>query len=569
MVEKMNKILGKLLLCILSCMVFFLDARVTLELKNDRGQRNQVIVGQPFTVDVVIYDAYGSVGSPKGLEKFATGRTGVYMSNVNGKAITRYSYEMRIDAEGTYAIGPAIVTQQQQEMRSEPLQISVVKDPGIVEQKNQAQQSTSSPVFLRLMVNTQSAVVGQKIGCALRFYYQDPSISLNSIGSPDLSGFELKEAGKVETGIAEVDGSQYRYAQWRWDMYPKKPGEFIIPAYSADYEIPVKDSGHMFAGFLMFMNARVDRKRVYSNAATVKISPLPYYDGQVHTVGSFERIAAEIKPAIAKEGEGMVLTIEIEGTGNFDSMTFPALKLPESLKYYDSRSTIIQPNHADGLVKKQFEFIVQGMKSGDHEIPEQRFVAFDPEKNEYVTLSTPRLAISIMPGALSASKKFEQPPLVTPSGVETVQQSADEIADINAVGQWYPTERRQPLPWWIIQLLFLIPCFYIIYLCAIERLSRVIDKSTRFARWRAFKLAHKKVRQCIERGDAANLYSIFNELFQHNEMVQNSIVREQFAAEWNNFFERIAHAAYARSESSSTDELCRMAQQWLDRLQKQ
>ena len=313
-----------------------LHARVTMEIRAEDGAaRNQVIIGQPFTLEVVIDDVYGSIQAPivKGLDTHAHGLSGVYSSSINGKSTARYSYNVRIDALGTYTLGPAIVHHQQQDLISNQLQVTVVKDAGITVQKNRNNDSSAAKAFLRLMVDTETPFVGQKMDCTLRFYYQDSSISLQAVNIPELSGFDSTQVSKLETGIAEIEGTQYRYAQWRWSMYPKMAGEFIIPAYNADYDIPLKDTNnHVLSGFFMFMGNRVDRKRVYSNAVTVKVAPLPHYDGHVDAVGLFERISADIKPGTVKEGEGMVLTLEIEGVGNLQAMTTPQLNLARCIK---------------------------------------------------------------------------------------------------------------------------------------------------------------------------------------------------------------------------------------------
>jgi hypothetical protein len=566
MVEKMGKIIGRILL-LLSFFMLDAHARISMEVRTENGQSNQVIVGQPFIIDVVIEDLQGSVQAPtiKGLDAFVARRTGMYMSSINGRSTTRYSYQVRIDKLGSYILGPAVLTHQQQEHISNKLQIYVVKDLGVAAQKNQAAQATSTKAFLRLMIDAETAVVGQKIDCVLRFYYQDPSLSLHNIGIPEMSGFDIKDVSPLETGVAEIDGAQYRYAQWQWDMYPTKPGEFIIPAYHADYDIPVKDN-NVLSSFFMFVGNRADRKRVYSNAVTVKVLPLPRHDGPVHAVGSFERVSAEIKPGIAKEGEGMVLVVEIEGMGNLSAIEVPKLVLPDALKYYDSNNTIVAPRYADELPKKRFEFIVQGMKPGDYEIPEQLFTYFDVEKYAYTTLKTSPLAVSIMPG-LTNTKKIDYTALITPGECDDNDTDNDEIADINFSGSWHPVAQRKPLPWWLFFVLTLMPCVYGLYPIISENLIAVTGNSARLMRRRAFKHARKKIALCSESGDATKLHSIFEQLFQQLESISGMPKLEQ-STEWNNFFERIMHVAYARGHGEDMNELCRMAKQWLDRLEK-
>ena len=69
------------------------------------------------------------------------------------------------------------------------------------------------------------------------------------------------------------------------------------------------------------------------------------------------------------------------------------------------------------------------------------------------------------------------------------------------------------------------------------------------------------------------LYSIFVELFQTTGTHSiESIFQKKglldLLNQWNDFFERITYVAYAQSNNNNTNELCGMAQQWLDRLEK-
>lgn len=566
MVEKMGKIVGKI--CILFCSIFtlFIEARIFMEVRTENGT-NCVVAGQTFTIDVVIDEVYGSVSVPtiQGLDKFPSRQSGSYMSSINGKATARYSYQVRIDTIGSYILGPAKVMYQQQELVSNEVRIDVVKDVGTAQHNLPVKNNkiSESKTFLRLMIDAESVVVGQKIGCTLRFYYQDPSISLLNLGSPELHGFDVKEGSKMEHGSADLEGTEYYYAQWRWDMYPTRPGEVLIPAYSADYEIPSKDN-HLFAGLLMFVGNRAERKRVYSNAITIKVSPLPHCDLPVHSVGVFERFSAEIKPGMVKEGEGMVLAVEIEGNGNLQNIATPSLQLPAALKYYDSNNVIIPPKYDDELPKKRFEFIVQGMKSGDYEIPEQLFTYFDTENNEYVTLRTSPLAVSIMPGMMN--KKDDNSSML-PFDREVVAFAEEEtIIGINTVGQWYPVAERQSLPWWLFQLLFLLPCLYVGGPFILQRGSMLVGSNVWWSKKRALRHARKQIDQAAKDGNCRNLYTIFSELLQELERTHTlSLIK---SSEWRDFFEQITHAAYAQADNINSSELCRVAKQWLERLEK-
>ncbi len=103
----------------------------------------------------------------------------------------------------------------------------------------------------------------------------------------------------------------------------------------------------------------------------------------------------------------------------------------------------------------------------------------------------------------------------------------------------------------------------------------VAGNSVRFVRRRAFSQARKKIKECLEYGNSKSLYTTFVTLFQQLEPAQSieSIMRaravpQELIEQWNKFFERITHAAYAKTNNEDADELCRMAKQWLERLEK-
>jgi len=583
----MGKIVGKIFICMVIVVTMALNARVVMEIRPENGMRDQVVIGQPFTIDVTIDDVYGAVQEPviKGLAAFNAHRTGMYMSSINGKSTTRYSYQVRIDTIGTYTLGPAIVHNQQNQSVSNEVTVAVVKDIAATQSagKNNSHQETKT--FLRLMVDAESVVVGQKIECTLRFYYQEHGLSLNKIGMPDLPGFDVKSMGNLESGVAESNGVKYHYAQWRWDMYPTAPGEFIIPAYNIDYEIPRNDN-RALGGFFVFINSRADHKRVYSNAVTINVAPLPAYHGRVDSIGVFERMTAEIKPGMAKEGEGMVLTLEIEGIGNVDAIEVPKLIMTEALKYYDSHSTVIMPKNSDELPKKRFEYIVQGMHHGEWEIPEQVFTYFDVEKSRYAQLCTAPLVVSIMPGAINNKQSSVCNSIDDTHDSSTDDSVCQDIGRINSVGQWYIIQERQPLPWWLFLFLLLVLCLCSIYSVMVKKISSLYNKMRWGRKWYACKEARKKVNYARDCADATLLYSIFFQLFSSGDQLHSlgdqlhslketvDILRmrglsPELISEWDNFVDVIAYAAYAKIDNNdNADELCRAARQWIDRLEK-
>jgi hypothetical protein len=163
-----------------------------------------------------------------------------------------------------------------------------------------------------------------------------------------------------------------------------------------------------------------------------------------------------------------------------------------------------------------------------------------------------------MPGAIGVKKDN-----IIPRA--SVEQSdivvAETIADINTARLWYAAPERRSLPWWLFQLFLLLPCLYLAYPFVLERGIMLTGNSARLVRWRAFRQARKQIEQAIKNSDDTQLYAIFMQLLAELDKDEESLRQDVF-------FERIMHAAYGKSDSKNSDELCGMAKQWLDRLQR-
>lgn len=556
-------------------------ADIKLGVRNADGiDTTTIVAGQPFTVEVAIDGVQGSVQAPtiQGLDQLGARRTGMYMSSINGVSTTKYTYQLLLDKPGTYTLGPATGIYQQQTFVAPSVSIivSAASDAAHVQSAQQKKNQKEVKAFVRLTVDSDRVVVGQKIHATLRFYYQDAGLTLTNIGQPDLTHFDIQEMGKPIGGTAEVNGGQYRYAEWHWDMYPKQAGELVIPAYSADYEFPVHDNNRFFGSFFMMMGTRSERKRVYSNAVKVAVDPLPYSPNTVHAIGSFESITASISPAIAKEGEGMVMALEICGEGNMHTLQMPRLIMPAELKYYDSHSCVIEPRNEDELPRKKSEFIVQGMKIGDWEIPAQEFTYFDVKKHAYVTLRTSPLAVTIQ--ALS-HKHNEQMNMISATP-PIVPVNGEHILPLHSSKVWYPVSERDPLPWSLFYLFMFAPLIFYGFSHVRHYVPRLYYPLTSLRR-RAYRTARKKIIRCAQQADAHSLYTIFVELFAllmhkqtseiSTELISQYVkicgLSQQECADWNLFFERVLRATYAQHDNREY-ELCRMATQWIDRLEK-
>jgi len=585
--EVMVKIVGKLSIFFLGFFFVSLPAQVTLRIQDTAGNTlQQACVGEPFMLEVEVADAHNSMQVPTiiGLDRFVAKRTGLYIHTVNGKSLAKYSYRVRIDQPGIYEIGPAVITDHNKKQASQIVTVNVGdQSMSSTVTTSKKEQRRHKRELLRLLVDNNNVVVGQKVTCALRFYYNKNAIELRQIGKPEITNAEIKDMEGVENGTELINGVSYKYVEWHWHLYPSQPGKMVIPAYSIDFDIQKKQA-HALGSLSLFFGPRAERKRIYSNAVSLHVDPLPPYDGSVQAIGDFRKIEAHIKPAVVKEGEAMVLALELEGDGDLAAIEIPQLTgLPEQLKYYKSNSSIIKTPDTTTLSKKQFEFIVQGIACGEWEIPSQSFAYFDTESRSYRTLQTTPLAVTIISQpASSGSAGLKQETKKTEGDTETVHSIYPFITQ----GPWYPVNEREAMSWRLFLFLGIMPLGVTFYRLLCAWLARYWQRN-RPRRWqkrRAFRVARRQLKKAANQQDVAQIYHIFVTLIadccsESTAQISSSFIKEQLyktetpeniITMWDNFFARATEYAFMASykDKSLKTAFFKQADQWVNRFEE-
>ena len=315
-------IVGKISLCLCTSLcTSLLAGPVELKLHSLEGvPLEQIGVGVPFLIDVT---ASGRDTRQKpdiaGLEKFEVSQAGMRVFTVNNDTSITFNYKVRIDTPGTYTIGPATMVINGRPVRSKPIQIIVGNEQLIDKDYMKKQQDEIQEAFLKLSIDQDKVYLGQRLKLTLSFFGRPDEAKFDRIEEPHLANFTVAQREGPITSNEIVNGKPYNVLTWHWNVYPTKVGSLVIPACSADFEA-ISDFQDELSFFSRFFKFQSERKRVYSNAATLQVNPLPAYNQKVHAIGDFKSISAQINPSTAKEGEGMVLLIEVEGDGNLAAL---------------------------------------------------------------------------------------------------------------------------------------------------------------------------------------------------------------------------------------------------------
>lgn len=540
----------------------------------------------PFKVELEVEDADRRVEHPtiKGLEAFSNEGRESRMNIINGQTTITYGYRVRAAHPGQYSFGPIELTVRGAKLISNPATVEVV--PAAAQSAQSKDDAAATTAFARLTLDKDHAVVGEKIKGVLRFYYRDAVIDLRNVGEPQLDQFTCANRKGPMAGMQAIDGTDYHYIEWQWDLYPKKAGDICLSAYRFDYTVPSQEkTDDLFAAFAFFARERRVQKRLYSNAVNLTVRALPDHEGPVHAIGNFSRFSARMKPPVAQEGEGMVLTLEVEGDGDLDSVELSPLALGSEFSWYDSKNFCAQAQNKDSAQKKSFEYIVQGMKPGNWVIPSQQFTYFDVTQGRYKTYTTSPIEVTIKPNArLAAAHAVPKEKIgENPGAVEqAVDVQEDEIRPIYQDGPMHSYKERA-MPWWFFVLLIFVPLIAILF-AKMKGIRTTSGKPAKTNKKEAFARARTALKTAEEKQAYGQIYPIFINLFVAclelaqdvitEDAIEDALVQAKMSpadlGRWRGFFNRIAEIVFAAKGRVEQDAqgLFKQAEDWLNTLEK-
>lgn len=567
----MVRIVGKLLifLCI------SLQASITLHITDMQRQAvKEVQVGEPFLLTVAVTDNTSDQEPQlRGLQDLYVKRVGSRLLNVNGKKSQEHIYQIRIDKKGYYTIGPAVDPTTGERSSTIGIKVTTANTQQKLPEHQAALPKQSTGTFLRLVTDKETVYVGQKIKTFLRFYaLEDEELSIEQVTAQDPVTINVSEKLGPKKGEQELDGKKYTYWQWQWDMFAQEPGQLVIPSYILDYAKHLPLDNHL-GSWATFFGPKYEHKRIYSNALTLQVKPLPSYHKEVQAVGSFTRYTAQIDPPRAQQYEGMVLKITLEGSGNIEHLRAPELMLPEGFKWYVSKE--YQHNVGDKQ-QKTFEYIVQGLQPGDWEIPEQIFTFFDVEMSAYKELKTAPLLVAIIPENSARPLAYEQScaPNETKHEVCSTLMYPECLEAHNVI---------LPMPWYIFLAIILLPLGGLGILYARDIVYYYLPYYVpSYVRRKAYNRAYKDIIDACKEQSVYQLHDIFlryvaavtrrlqtslTTLDVIALFAQSPVDQEKKEAAYI-FFNHIAEIAYAGKLVGNASDVCNHAIMWLDELER-
>jgi len=384
-----------------------------------------------------------------GLRFYAMGRSSQYQS-INGRvsATTSYLFQVQPEHAGDFVIPPVQADIDGNVQKSEPVILRVAKGASRNSRRNAlpssrqpSQNQTPSqagdhikrgqlmsweegkPAFLRVLPRANRAYVGELLPMEIKAYFHS-GVQAGLRTLPVIAGgaFACRELKDKPAQTEEIlDGVPYNVLTWYTAMSAVKEGEHPVSA-ELDATIGIPEQSRrrspfgsnrfdddFFSGY--FRNIREEAVKLTNPRLNIRVLPLPKMGRPkdfAGAVGQF-KLSATATPQKAMVGDPITIKMHIKGTGNFNRVFTPQLKMDEGWKTYRPSASFKPKNSAGYIGEKSFEQAVIPMNNDIKTIPPITFSYFNTEKEKYITLKTNPIPLTLTaaqahPGQSTTSK---------------------------------------------------------------------------------------------------------------------------------------------------------------------
>jgi len=403
--------------------------------------KTQVALDDQIVLAVTVMGPQASLPEPQmpplpNFSVYSSGRS-QNISFVNGKVASSVVHTFllvpRFVGKGT--IEPISVSAQGTKVQTQPIEIQVLP-PGSSQKAAPPQQlpaarpqgPTQAPdVFVTAEVDKARAYVNQQVTLSVRFYTAVNLLGNPQYNAPKTSGFISEDLPPERHGNTVFKGRTYYYSEIKTALFPAQAGRLSIGAALVRCQVQQDLTVDPFAPdfFERFFSRGLggaQTREPRSEPLLVEALPLPEagkpedFSG---AVGKFS-VSAAVDRTRARVGEAVNLTVTVEGTGNLKVVGDPKLPRMDSLRAYETVSSLNLDKKGD-LVRgsKVFKTVLVPRVSGDLTLPAISFSYFDPEQRAFRAAQTLPILIRVAPGEGGASAPAAP---AAPQGLATISE---------------------------------------------------------------------------------------------------------------------------------------------------
>lgn len=295
--------------------------------------------------------------------------------------------------------------------------------------------SPKKDLFLATYVSNRNLFSGEEVELTYTLFFKGIAPKIRDIEKPVHQGIWAEDSTPqrlIPSRAEIIDGEAYRSAVIkRMKLVPVQSGTLKVTGYRLLCTIP-RD--------LAIGNESIpdDSLTLAAPDVTLHVKPLPEpkpagFSGAVGTFTAAAVTDRDIFPA----GSPLLLTTTITGRGNFRILPEIPLSLPDGFTRIETASTGIFDSASGGTTGSYTRTItLQAGTPGTFTFSPVTFTAFDPEKQDYATVSSKKLTLTV------------QPPLTSPStgNPETAEKEGQRIVPESAQPESVEDSRSSVLP---------------------------------------------------------------------------------------------------------------------------
>jgi BatD DUF11 like domain len=377
-----------------------------------------------------------------GLEIHSTGTSRQFeIHNFSTSSSVTYNYTILPLRAGRFTIPAQTVRAGGKILRTPELALNVADAPGRPPPQARSGRSAQGQptsagdlVFAELIVPKKTAYVGEIVPVQIRMGF-DARVHPRLTEPPDITGqgFTAQKLQQSSQNLETINGRPFEVVTFKTAIAAARAGKFEIGPVKAKAQVVVprrRNAPRSRSPFDLFdlddpfsdpffsnPFAQFGERRdiqISSDPVALEVKPLPSnappsFSG---AIGNFT-MATDAKPKTVQVGDPITVTTTISGRGNFDRVNAPLLEDDRGWHKYPPSSKFKQDDEVGISGTKTFETVLSPNEN-KQSLPVLAFSYFDPAKEQYVTLHSEPMAITVQGGAAPPAVAA-QPPASSPS----------------------------------------------------------------------------------------------------------------------------------------------------------